>query len=154
MIALFGRKPAKSHGDHINLVTTADQGAGEAAGDRSRTSPKGRILEIQHQDSHAIRSNLSLGSVHGTLEAATWTLDAVPNSAGRIRKTRPAPATTLFTTLRPAVLPARYCTAFIISKIGRYIATTMPPTITPRTTIMTGSMSESRADTATSTSSS
>ena len=39
-----------------------------------------------------------------------------------------------------------YCTAFIMSKIGRYIATTMPPTITPRTTIITGSMSaEQRA---------
>ena len=47
-----------------------------------------------------------------------------------------------------------YCTAFIMSKIGRYIATTMPPTITPRTTIIRGSMSESRAETATSTSSS
>jgi hypothetical protein len=49
---------------------------------------------------------------------------------------------------------AAYCTAFIMSKIGRYIATTMPPTITPRTTIITGSISESRAETATSTSSS
>ena len=49
---------------------------------------------------------------------------------------------------------AAYCTAFIMSKIGRYIATTMPPTMTPRTTIITGSISESRADTATSTSSS
>ena len=29
-----------------------------------------------------------------------------------------------------------------MSKIGRYIATTMPPTITPRTTIITGSISE------------
>ena len=47
-----------------------------------------------------------------------------------------------------------YCTAFIMSKIGRYIATTMPPTITPRTTIITGSISESSAETATSTSSS
>ncbi len=47
-----------------------------------------------------------------------------------------------------------YCTAFIISKIGRYIAITMPPTITPRITIIAGSMSESSALTATSTSSS
>jgi hypothetical protein len=33
-----------------------------------------------------------------------------------------------------------YCTALIMSKIGRYIATTMPPTITPRNTIITGSI--------------
>jgi len=45
-----------------------------------------------------------------------------------------------------------YCTVFIMSKIGRYIATTMPPTITPSTTIIIGSMSESSAPTATSTS--
>src|SRR5947208_4935173 len=32
-----------------------------------------------------------------------------------------------------------YCTALIMSKIGRYIATTMPPTMTPRNTIMIGS---------------
>src|SRR2546423_520313 len=62
----------------------------------------------------------------------------------------------------PAALPAAmdrraptsYCTALTMSKMGRYIATTMPPTITPKTTIMTGSMSESRALTAASTSSS
>src|SRR5690349_20884205 len=36
-----------------------------------------------------------------------------------------------------------YCTAFIMSKIGRYIATTMPPTTTPRKTIMSGSNAES-----------
>jgi hypothetical protein len=53
-----------------------------------------------------------------------------------------------------AALPPAHCTAFIMSKIGRYIATTMPPTITPRTTIMIGSINESRAETATSTSSS
>jgi hypothetical protein len=47
-----------------------------------------------------------------------------------------------------------YCTAFIMSKIGRYMATTMPPTTTPRITIMIGSMSERSALTATSTSSS
>ena len=59
----------------------------------------------------------------------------------------------------PAALPSllrcpAYCTAFTMSKIGRYIATTMPPTMTPRTTIMIGSMRLSRAPTATSTSSS
>src|SRR6266571_1706024 len=48
----------------------------------------------------------------------------------------------------------RYCTAFTMSKIGRYMAMTMPPTMTPSTTIMTGSMSDSRALTAASTSSS
>ena len=47
-----------------------------------------------------------------------------------------------------------YCTAFTMSKIGRYIATTMPPTTTPRNTIITGSISASRPDTAASTSSS
>lgn len=45
-------------------------------------------------------------------------------------------------------------TALTMSKIGMYIATTMPPTTTPSTTIMIGSMSDSRALTATSTSSS
>jgi hypothetical protein len=48
----------------------------------------------------------------------------------------------------------RYCTALIMSKIGRYMATTMPPTTTPRNTIITGSINESRFDTAASTSSS
>ncbi len=47
-----------------------------------------------------------------------------------------------------------YCTALIMSKIGRYMATTMPPTTTPRNTIMIGSISESRPLTAASTSSS
>lgn len=45
-------------------------------------------------------------------------------------------------------------TAFTISKIGRYIATIMPPTTTPRNTIITGSRRLSRALTAASTSSS
>lgn len=47
-----------------------------------------------------------------------------------------------------------YCTVSIIPKIGRYIATIMPPTITPRNRIISGSSMESRPDTATSTSSS
>ncbi len=47
-----------------------------------------------------------------------------------------------------------YCTALIMSKIGRYMATTMPPTTMPRNTIITGSMRLSRFDTAASTSSS
>jgi hypothetical protein len=47
-----------------------------------------------------------------------------------------------------------YCTAFIMSKIGRYIATTIPPTTTPRITIIAGSMRLISELTATSTSSS
>jgi len=47
-----------------------------------------------------------------------------------------------------------YWIAFTMSKIGRYMATTMPPTITPSTTIITGSISERSALTATSTSAS
>jgi hypothetical protein len=47
-----------------------------------------------------------------------------------------------------------YWTAFIMSKIGRYIAMTMPPTITPRITIIAGSIRLRSALTATSTSSS
>jgi hypothetical protein len=47
-----------------------------------------------------------------------------------------------------------YCTAFTMSKIGRYMATTIPPTTTPSTTIMIGSMRESIVLTAASTSSS
>lgn len=47
-----------------------------------------------------------------------------------------------------------YCTAFIMSKIGRYIATTIPPTTIPRNTIMIGSNRLMSTDTAASTSSS
>ena len=47
-----------------------------------------------------------------------------------------------------------YCTALIMSKMGRYMATTMPPTTTPRNTIITGSIKLSRLLTAASTSSS
>ena len=79
----------------------------------------------------------------------------VHEQRGADPKTRPAPSLSRC----PAVPPtahacAVYCTAFIMSKIGKYIATTMPPTMTPSTTIITGSMSDSRDDTATSTSSS
>lgn len=49
---------------------------------------------------------------------------------------------------------AAHFTAFTMSKIGRYIATIMPPTTTPRNTIITGSSRESSALTAASTSSS
>jgi hypothetical protein len=42
----------------------------------------------------------------------------------------------------------------IMSKIGMYIATTMPPTMTPRNAIITGSISVSMPATAVSTSSS
>src|SRR6185312_2058328 len=45
-----------------------------------------------------------------------------------------------------------YCTALIMSKIGKYIATTMPPTTTPRNTIMIGSIRLSNPLTAVSTS--
>ena len=47
-----------------------------------------------------------------------------------------------------------YSTALIMSKIGRYIATIIPPTITPRNTIMTGSIADRSTSTAASTSSS
>ena len=46
------------------------------------------------------------------------------------------------------------CTALIMSNIGMYIATTIPPITTPITTIMMGSSTEVSADTAASTSSS
>jgi hypothetical protein len=65
----------------------------------------------------------------------------------------PAPPKFSLPNIPASRFPA-YCTAFIMSKIGRYIATTMPPTMTPRMTIISGSIRESRADTATSTSSS
>lgn len=50
--------------------------------------------------------------------------------------------------------PQPHCTAFIMSKIGRYIATTIPPTTTPRNTIINGSNRLINTDTAASTSSS
>ena len=59
-----------------------------------------------------------------------------------------------------SALPARrslltsYVSLLIRSKIGRYIAMTMPPTMTPSTAIITGSISVSRPATAVSTSSS
>ncbi len=73
------------------------------------------------------------------------------------RKSDGRPSRTARRTTFPCVIASLrhstcYCTAFTMSKIGRYIATTMPPTITPRTTIMIGSMRESSAPTATSTS--
>ena len=46
------------------------------------------------------------------------------------------------------------CTVLIMSNIGMYIATTMPPITTPITTIITGSRMDVRAETAASTSSS
>lgn len=47
-----------------------------------------------------------------------------------------------------------YFTAFTMSKIGRYMATMIPPTTTPKNTIMIGSNSDNNALTAASTSSS
>jgi hypothetical protein len=49
---------------------------------------------------------------------------------------------------------AFYPAAFTISKMGRYMAMTIPPTTTPRNTIITGSINASSPDTAASTSSS
>ena len=57
-------------------------------------------------------------------------------------------------TQRSSFLLPHPCTALIMSKIGRYIETIMPPTTTPSTTISTGSSALSSASTATSTSSS
>ena len=47
---------------------------------------------------------------------------------------------------------AFYCTALIMSKIGRYMLTTIPPTTTPRNTIITGSRRLNKFVTAASTS--
>jgi hypothetical protein len=56
---------------------------------------------------------------------------------------------------RPIARPRTYYVSFEIkSKIGMYIAMTMPPTTTPRIAIMIGSSSVSRPATAVSTSSS
>ena len=54
----------------------------------------------------------------------------------------------------PGTHPAGYLISVTILKIGRYIAMTMPPTDTPRNTIIIGSSSEVSAPTAASTSSS
>ena len=62
------------------------------------------------------------------------------------------PALGVFSSSR--LLVFSYCTALIMSKIGRYIATTIPPTTTPRNTIITGSRSANNPLTAASTSSS
>ena len=55
---------------------------------------------------------------------------------------------------RSSVSNMAYVNLLIKSKIGMYIAMTMPPTTTPRTAIMIGSSSVSRPATAVSTSSS
>ncbi len=52
------------------------------------------------------------------------------------------------------VVGAYWPTTLIMSKIGKYIATIMPPTMTPKKTMSIGSMAESSASTAVSTSSS
>jgi hypothetical protein len=89
-----------------------------------------------------------LGLVGWLATALATRLPDAKSGAGR--QTGPA--------LRPAWWgnhpPAPYFTVFTMSKIGRYIATIMPPTTTPRNTIMIGSSSESSALTAASTSSS
>ena len=54
----------------------------------------------------------------------------------------------------PVGFRPRYLIRVTSLKIGRYIATTRPPTITPRNTIMIGSSSEVSVETAVSTSSS
>ncbi len=53
-----------------------------------------------------------------------------------------------------AAVVVGYPTALIMSKIGRYMATIMPPTTTPSTTIMIGSIAARSTSTAASTSSS
>ena len=53
---------------------------------------------------------------------------------------------------QPPGTPHAYPTAVIISKIGRYMATIIPPTTTPSTTIMTGSTIAITASSAVSTS--
>ena len=83
-------------------------------------------------------------------------IDSFPGRAsrGRLPKTyepRAIARAGLVALLRPSNRAA-YCTALIMSKIGRYIATTMPPTITPRNTIMIGSMRLNKPLTAVSTS--
>ena len=84
--------------------------------------------------------------------------DELPPDAGKRDRLGGMPATKTGRIARFAPFPCPtasvYCTAFIMSKIGRYMAITMPPTITPRITIMAGSMRERSALTATSTSSS
>jgi hypothetical protein len=88
---------------------------------------------------------------------------AIPRPLGGLRKRlgsggsnadRPTGAGAGGAISRMRVSVPAYWTAFIMSKIGRYIATTMPPTITPSTTIITGSINERSEPTATSTSSS
>ena len=71
-----------------------------------------------------------------------------PRIRERPRRARPDPGA------RHKSKAVRYFTALIMSKIGRYIATIIPPTTTPSTTIMMGSMADSSASTAASTSSS
>ncbi len=74
----------------------------------------------------------------------------------------PSGAQTTYWTIRlPSLLPALlipcalpHFTVLIMSKMGRYMATIMPPTMPPRNTIMMGSIAASMAATAASTSSS
>jgi len=52
----------------------------------------------------------------------------------------------------PSEVLGPYCTVWIMSKIGKYIDTTIPPTMIPRNTIMIGSITDVIASTAASTS--
>lgn len=81
--------------------------------------------------------------------------DGVPSAASSSTSVEPmrfAPSVTASRTRRAG--GGSYWIVLITLKIGRYIATIIPPTIDPRTTIMIGSIALSRASTATSTSSS
>lgn len=68
--------------------------------------------------------------------------ESIPASVGNTGGAKlrdPSPLRARTCCLKPA-----YFTALIMSKMERYMATIMPPTITPSTTIMIGSTSEAR----------
>jgi hypothetical protein len=100
------------------------------------------------------RTGLTSGRAHN-LSAALAEVSAQSlfgNSAPTPIKDATGPIALLL--LGPVYAWCCYCTALIMSKMGRYIATTMPPTITPKKTIINGSMAASNPLTAASTSSS
>ena len=104
------------------------------------------------------RAALAAGRAAGARAAGAGGRRGVGRSLGSVLAAPPRSSATLARLSQGRAVrrsrSGRYCTAFIMSKIGRYMAMTMPPTITPRSTIIAGSIRLTSALTATSTSSS
>ena len=115
----------------------------EATGSRAPCGGRApRGIDATHLNKSPYRKRPCVASLSEPPKQGTPNRRAAPGSA------RPARGPNLERRREP------YFTALIMSKIGKYIATIIPPTTTPSTTIMIGSIAASSASTAVSTSSS